>query len=177
MYRNYYSVKKKGRAILLLFWNFNKNNKRCQTTSCHFQIALWKRKQTCLLPNFVPTIDFTVKTSCSHEYSILRHSNSSIYYFLSFTNNSYATLMAVVLLYFVRYIHDSTVLIFRTLYSFEYCPYILYAIFIALVPSFPFVKSGDIFSSINASFKWIMSAFCIFLFIQENVVQTHHVRD
>ena len=45
---------------------------------------------------------------------------------------SFALFLAVVPLYFVRYIHSSTTLIFPTLYSLKCCSYISYAISMAI---------------------------------------------
>ena len=71
-------------------------------------------------------------------------SYSLIYSFLNCTNISFAILiavcpyisyalfLAVLPLYFVRYIHSSITLIFRTLYSWKCGSYISYAIFMAI---------------------------------------------
>ena len=60
-----------------------------------------------------------------HSTKVRGHSYSLINYFLNCANISFA----VVPLYFVRYIHT---LIFRTLYSWKCCFYILYAISMAI---------------------------------------------
>ena len=55
-----------------------------------------------------------------HLTKIWGHSYSLIHSFLNCTNISYTIFMAVLPLYFVRYIHVSTALIFRTLYPWLY---------------------------------------------------------
>ena len=60
------------------------------------------------------------------------HCYSLIYSFLNSTNILFAIFMAVLPLYFVCSISDSTAFISRPLFSQQYYPYILYTIFMAI---------------------------------------------
>ena len=78
----------------------------------------------------------------NHSTKVRSHSYSLIYSFLhcadiSFAKRntsliSFALFLAVVPLYFVRYIHSSTTFMFPTLYSWKFCFYISYAISMAM---------------------------------------------
>ena len=60
--RDYCSIPKKSRAILLYFWKCIKINKRCQTISWYNLFPAWECKQTWLPRNFVSIIDLLVSS-------------------------------------------------------------------------------------------------------------------
>ena len=65
-----------------------------------------------------------------HDHSTkIRGYSSFLYSWQYCPNISSALFMAVLLLYFVCYVHGSTAFTFRPPYSLPYCPYISYTVF------------------------------------------------
>ena len=107
------TIPPKIRVLIDLFLLFAHDH----STKMYGSLSYFLPLCTTIRPKVRVLINLFLLFEHDHLTKIWGHSYSLIHSFLNCTNISYTIFMAVLPLYFVRYIHLSTALIFRTLYS------------------------------------------------------------